>query len=110
MRANPIEGGEVERLITDLPPVSSIEEIAVKAGLTNIETHTKNEIFEYENGAEFIGSPLISYFLLPRWLDFLTDKQKEQAAKKLAQIIDSERDGLTFRFSVKATLLIGEKA
>lgn len=103
-------GAEVENLITEIPTVSDVEEMSARAGLKNIESLTKNEIFEYDTGEDFVHSPLVTDFLLPVWLNFLTEKEKKQVTKKLAQIIDSERDGLTFRFSVKATFVSGEKA
>jgi hypothetical protein len=102
-------GAEVERLITDLPTVSEVEEMAQAAGLKEVESNTKNEVFEYDTGAEFVASPLVADFLIPVWLDFLSEKEKKQVTKKLAQTVDAERDGLTFRFSVKATYVTGEK-
>lgn len=103
-------GGEVENLVNEIPAVSDVEEIAESAGLTKVETTTKNEIFEYDTGAEFTGAPLIADFLLPAWLDFLSEKEKKQVMKNLAKTIDSEREGLTFRFTVKAIFVSGEKA
>lgn len=103
-------GAQVERLITEITTVSQIEEMAESAGLKKVETQTKNEIFEYDTGEDFINSSLIQDYLLPIWLDFLNEREKKRVAKKLAQIVDADRDGLTFRFSVKATLLSGEKA
>jgi hypothetical protein len=70
---------------------------------------TQIEIFEYKDGAEFVNSPLLADFLLPAWLDFLTDQEKKKASKKLAELIDQEDGELTFRFSVKNTLFSGEK-
>ena len=102
--------GEIERLTSEIPTVSYLEEIAETAGLKNIEAHTSIEIFEYETGEEFTKSSLIEDFLLPDWLDFLSDKERKKAIKKLGQLIDVERGNLTFHFSVKATLIVGEKA
>lgn len=101
---------EVERLITEIATVSQVEEMAKNAGLEKIETQTKNEIFEYDTGDEFVNSSLIQDYLLPVWLNFLTDKEKKRVSKKLTQVVDNDRDNLTFRFSVKATLVSGEKA
>ncbi len=53
------KGTEVERLISDLPTVSRLKEIAIELGLSKLETVTKNEIFEFENGTEFVNSPLV---------------------------------------------------
>jgi ubiquinone/menaquinone biosynthesis C-methylase UbiE len=102
-------GAAAEEMVRALPTVSRAEEIAEAAGLRNVETHTSNEIFEFDNGAEFIGSPLVSDFLLPNWLDSLNEKEKERVREKLAQLIDAEDGTLTFRFSVKVVVLIGEK-
>ena len=104
------QGKAAEQMITELPTVSQLEEIAEDAGLKDIQTHTSNEVFEYDNGAEFVNSALVADFLLPVWLRTLSEKEKEQVTNKLAQLIDSEDGSLTFRFSVKATLVSGEKA
>lgn len=103
-------GREIEAMIAAIPTVSRLEEIAARAGLVNVEIFNATEIFEFENGAEFIGSPLVADFLLPEWLKTLSEKEKGQAFKKLAQLIDVEDGNLTFRFSVKATLVKGEKS
>jgi ubiquinone/menaquinone biosynthesis C-methylase UbiE len=102
-------GALSEQLITELPTISRIEEIAAHARLENVETHTQNEIFEYKNGAEFVAAPLVADFLLPVWLKTLNKKEQAKATKQLAKLIDAEDQDLTFRFSVKATLAIGEK-
>jgi ubiquinone/menaquinone biosynthesis C-methylase UbiE len=102
-------GAVCEHLITELPTVSQIEEIAGNAHLENIKTHTQNEIFEYENGTDFVNSPLVADFLLPVWLKCLNEKEKTKATNKLARLVDAEDGSLTFRFSVKATLVTGEK-
>lgn len=103
-------GKAAEEMITELPTVTQIEEIAANAGLKNIKTHSANEVFEYENGAEFVNSALVGDFLLPVWLKTLGEKEKEQVISKLARLVDSEDGSLTFRFSVKATVVSGEKA
>lgn len=101
--------GEIERLITEIPTVSNLEEAAESIGLKDVESQTSIEIFEYDSGADFIKSSLIEDYFLPVWLDFLNDKERKKAAKKLSQIIDKEHHKLTFRFSVKATLVSGIK-
>lgn len=103
------KNAEIERLIIEIPTVSKVEEMATQFGLTKLETVTKTEFFEFENGAAFVSSPLVAEFLLPVWLDFLSKKEKTQVRKRLAQIVDEDEKGLTFRFSVKATLVVGEK-
>ncbi len=103
-------GAAVESIIGGLPTVSNIENIAARTGLVNINTQTEVEVFEYENGEEFIASPLVADFLMPAWLETLDEDEKERALKQLAQLIDAEDGTLAFRFSVKATLLTGEKS
>jgi ubiquinone/menaquinone biosynthesis C-methylase UbiE len=103
-------GAAVEKLIEELPTVSRIEAIAARSGLVNINTQTASEIFEYENGEEFVASPLVEDFLMPVWLETLDEDENERAVKQLAQLINAEDGPLSFRFSVKATLLTGEKS
>lgn len=101
--------GAAERLITDLPMVSDIEDAATKAGLTEVTSNTSVREFDYENGEAFVNSPLISNFFLPSWLDGIEPDLQEGVKTALAKLIDTESDGLTFRFSVKATILTGER-
>lgn len=103
-------GAAIERVIRELPTLSDIEEMAKAEGLVNISTHSAKEIFEFKDGAEFINSPLVADFLLPDWLESLNDKEKERVNEKLAQIIDAEDGTLTFRFSVKVALVMGDKS
>lgn len=103
-------GAAAERMISELPTTSRLEEIAEEKGLVNVETHIANEMFDYEDGTAFISSPLVTDFLLPRWLESLTENEKEQVSEKLAQLIDAEDGSMSFRFTVKATLLKGKKA
>lgn len=103
-------GAAAEQMIAELPTNAKIEELAENAGLTNIRTASASELFEYDNGEAFISSPLVTEFLLPEWLKTLSENENEQVSQKLAQLIDAEDGSMTFRFSVKAILLTGEKA
>ena len=103
------ETNAAETLIAQIPSISRIEEIASNAGLTDVKSETTKEVFEYENGAEFVASPLVADFLLPVWFESLDEAQAERATQKLSQLIDDEDGSLTFRFTVKATLVIGKK-
>lgn len=103
------KSGEVENLINELPKISDLEEIAGSCGLSDLKTNTEIEFFEYDTGKEFIESNLVEDFLLPVWLDFLNEPEKKQVKEKLIQIIDESRDNMSFRFSVKATLISGNK-
>lgn len=103
-------GAEVEKLIAELPTVSRIEEIAKRCDMVNINTQMATELFEYATGTEFIESPLVADFLMPNWLDTLDENEKERVVKQLALLIDTGEASLPFLFSVKVTLLTGEKA
>ena len=100
---------QIENLINQLPTVSRVEEIFKNLGLRRVQSITTNEIFEFENGEDFVGAPLMEDFLFPAWLGFLDENEKERVRQKLAQTVDNEDGTLTFRFSVKATLTVGEK-
>lgn len=103
------KGAEVERLIAELPTVGEIEQMAESVGLQEVTTVTKNEFFDYKNGTEFINSPMVENFLLPKWLDFLTNSERRKVIKTLVKVIDTDDQQISFMFSVKATLVIGKK-
>lgn len=103
-------GQAAERLIADQPTISRVEQYAEGAGLVNLKTETAVEVFEYENGGEFVNSSLVEDFLLPTWLETMSDEERAVVKVKLAELIDAEDADLTFRFTVKATLLTGDKA
>jgi ubiquinone/menaquinone biosynthesis C-methylase UbiE len=102
-------GHDAEMMISELATVSQLKAFASDLGLEKVQTETANEIFEFANGAEFVASPLVSDFLLPHWLETLEENEKEQVTQKLAQLIDAEDGTLSFRFSVKATVVTGTK-
>jgi len=102
-------GAAVETLIAELPTVTHIEELAKRYDMVNINTQMATELFEYENSTEFIESPLVADFLMPVWLETLETYEKERVVNGLAQLIDAEDGKITFRFTVKVTLLTGEK-
>lgn len=102
-------GHAAETMITGLPTIERVEEMASKAGLVKVETHGAREVFEFVNGSEFVASPLVSDFLLPEWLETLSRDENERVSMRLSELIDSEDGDMSFRFSVKATLVTGEK-
>lgn len=102
-------GHAAETMISQIPSVSKIEEIAEKIGLKEVKTESTKEVFEFANGSEFVGSPLVADFLLPVWLETLSDDDRFRVTERLVQLIDDEDGSLSFRFSVKVTLLTGKK-
>jgi len=102
-------GHEAEAMIAELATVSRLKAFAAEMDLDRVRTDTVSEVFEFDNGVAFVSAPLVADFLLPHWLETLGENEKEQVKEKLAQLIDFEDGPLTFRFSVKATVLTGVK-
>lgn len=103
-------GDAAAKKISEIHSVSAMKTFAKNAGLRNVRVETATEIFEFENGAAFVASPLVADFLLPHWIDMLNEDEKERVAEKLAQLIDAEDGTLSFRFSIKATVVTGKKS
>ncbi len=102
---------DVESLITELPTVSAMETMATNEGLDNVASWMQVEEFNYESGEEFLNAPLITDFLLTRWLESLPEAEAQaRVAKEIARIIDVERQEMDFTLSVKITLIVGRKA
>ena len=101
---------DVESLISILPSVSAVEEMAEQAGLEETKSWTRIEEFDYDSGENFLGSPLISDFLMPIWLGTLPKGSYDQVVKEIARLINEERHEAEFALSVKATLVVGRKA
>ncbi len=99
----------VENLITELPTVAEMEEMAEREGLEDVATWSRIEEFDYETGEQFLNSPLISDFLLRHWLDFVPEGHSERIAKEIPRMVNEERHETEFTLSVKATLLLGRK-
>jgi ubiquinone/menaquinone biosynthesis C-methylase UbiE len=101
---------DVESLITTLPSVSSVEEMAEEAGLEDVVSWTVIEEFDYETSETFLNSPLISDFLMSIWLETLPQDSYEQVVREIGRLINEERHEAEFALTVKATLLMGKKA
>lgn len=102
-------GAEVERLIMELPTVSDTEDWAHQAGLESVTSSTAIEEFDYDSGEQFLASPLITDFLLPKWLMPLPENESDRVVSELAQIIDEEKRSGEFSLTLKATLVVGKK-
>jgi demethylmenaquinone methyltransferase/2-methoxy-6-polyprenyl-1,4-benzoquinol methylase len=102
-------GSEVERLITDLPTIAEVESWAHQAGLESVTSITSAEEFEYESGDQLLASPLITDFLLPRWLQPLPESERDRVVAEVARIADDERHEAPFILTLKATLVVGRK-
>jgi ubiquinone/menaquinone biosynthesis C-methylase UbiE len=101
---------EVESLITVLPLVSALEEMAERAGLEEVRSVTRIEEFDYSSAEEFLSAPLISDFLMAIWLETLPRKSLDPVRKEIGRLISEEDRQGRFVLTVKATLVTGRKA
>ena len=101
---------DVEQLITQLPTVSDVEQLADDEGLRDVETWTRIEEFDFDSGEQFLGSPLVSEFLMDEWLALVPNDQRAELIKEISRLINEERHEAEFALSVKATLVVGRKA
>ncbi len=100
-----------EQLITELPTISDVEQMAMREGLDDVQTWTNREDFAYASGAEFASAPLVKGFLLPNWLESLpAATEQARVLAEIERIIDDERQAGDFTLSIKATLVVGQKA
>ena len=100
---------DVEHLITDLPAVTEIEKMAEEEGLSEIESWTRIEEFDFDTGEQFLNSPLVSEFLMQEWLATVPDEARNILMQELSRLINEERHEAEFALSVKATLVLGRK-
>ena len=100
----------VEQLITQLPTVSHVEELAEEEGLKDVESWTRIEEFDFESGEQFLNSPLVSEFLMHDWLSLVPDGKRAKVVSEISRLINEERHEAEFALSVKATLVVGQKA
>jgi len=105
------EAGAVATFINELPTVSEVEQAAAREALEGVESWTSKEEFDYTTGGEFLGAPLVSDFLLGRWLEVLPDDEARAAVlREVERIIDEDRRESEFSLSVKATVVVGTKS
>ena len=102
--------GDVESLITVLPAVSRLEELAEHAGLENVTSVTRIEEFDYESAEKFLSAPLVADFLMPIWLETLPQDSHQEVLDEIGRLVNEESHELGFALTIKATLVMGEKA
>lgn len=103
------KASEIETLINRIPTVSILEEKAGDAGLKKIESVTSREIFEYDRTRVFSESAFATDFLFPVWFASFDKKTQEKIITQFIKTADADLEELSFRFSVKATLIEGKK-
>ena len=101
---------DVEQLITELPTVSDIEQLAEDEGLQDVKSWTRIEEFDFESGEQFLSSPLVAEFLMHDWLALVPDDRRAALFSEISRLINEERHEAEFALSVKATLVVGQKA
>ncbi|HKY42042.1 MAG TPA: methyltransferase domain-containing protein [Pyrinomonadaceae bacterium] len=101
---------DVEQLITELPTVSEVEQLAEDEGLKDVESWTRIEEFDFDSGEQFLSSPLVSEFLMHDWLALVPDDKRAELVNEISRLINEERHEAEFALSVKATLIVGQKA
>lgn len=100
---------DVEQLITELPTVTDVEQMAEKEGLKDIASWTRIEEFDYDSGEQFLGSPLVAEFLMQQWLALVPETERADLFSEITRLINEERHEAEFALSVKATLVVGQK-
>jgi ubiquinone/menaquinone biosynthesis C-methylase UbiE len=100
---------DVEQLITELPTVSDLEQLAEDEGLRAVESWTRIEEFDFETGEQFLNSPLVAEFLMHDWLALVPDDKRAGLFSEISRLINDERHEAEFALSVKATLTVGQK-
>ena len=101
---------DVEQLITELPTVSDVEQMAEDEGLRDVTSFTRIEEFDFDSGEQFLTAPLIAEFLMHDWLALVPDDKRAALFSEISRLINEERHEAEFAFSVKATLVVGQKA
>lgn len=101
---------DVEDLILQLPSASDVEQMANVEGLSEVESWTTIEEFNFESGEQFLNSPLVAEFLLRDWLDSVPENSRADVMKEINLLINEERHEAEFALSVKATLVKGRKS
>jgi ubiquinone/menaquinone biosynthesis C-methylase UbiE len=100
---------DVEHLITELPTVSEVEQLAADEGLRDVESWTRIEEFDFESGEQFLSSPLVAEFLMHEWLALVPEDKRAGLFSEISRLINEERHEAEFALSVKATLVVGQK-
>ena len=101
---------DVEQLITELPTVSNLEQLAEDEGLGDVKSFTRIEEFDFDSGEQFLSSPLVAEFLMHDWLALVPEDKRAGLFSEISRLINEERHEAEFSLSVKATLIIGQKA
>ncbi len=106
------ESPVVEQLINERPTVAALETLAAREGLDLIQSWTNVEEFAFASGEEFLDSPLVEDNFLSFWLETFDgdEAERKRVIAEIRRLIDEERNEAEFTLSIKATLVVGQKA
>jgi len=99
----------LEQLINERGTVSDAERMSERAGLSKVVSFVSREEFSYDTGDEFLESPLITDYFISYWLEIVPSERREEVVRRIAAIIDRERNDAPFEVSIKATVIAGVK-
>ncbi|MGH9967028.1 MAG: class I SAM-dependent methyltransferase [Pyrinomonadaceae bacterium] len=101
---------DVKQLISELPSVSEVEGLAEREGLEQITSWSRIEEFTFDSGEKFLNAPLVSDFLMNRWLETIPEDSRGAVRQEIPRIVNEDRHDAEFTLSVKATLVLGRKS
>ena len=99
----------LEALIHERPTISEAEQMGERAGLRGLQSFWSKEEFVFESGQTFLDSPLIQDNFLDEWLAILAAERRDDVRRRIAEIIDRDRQSTDFEVSIKATLIAGHR-
>jgi ubiquinone/menaquinone biosynthesis C-methylase UbiE len=99
----------LERIIEERLTVSDAEDMAARLGLRGVASFTNKEEFSSDGSKQFLESPIIGDIFLDDWLAIVPEDRRGEIKSRISDIIDRERHGAAFEFSIKATVLTGLK-
>lgn len=99
----------IETFINECPAPTDSEKLLKDAGLKNVTSYLKKEVFCYKGAEEFFASPLMEEYFFNKWFGIIPNSQIKPVRKSLEEIIERDRNGYDFDVSIKATLIVGEK-
>ena len=100
---------QLEHIITEHPTLQDAVDAVKKAGVREVHTHRAKEEWRFENGEEFLASPLVTDLFLGEWLAIVPEDRLPDVRAALSRIIDEQAEGAYFDVSAKALVVAGHK-
>ncbi len=97
----------LEALLHTYPTKAALRTQATAAGLHSVNIIIEKETFTFQNGQDFLESPLIAGYWLDRWLAIVPPEHRAAVKTAVCSIIDEEYGTCPFEVSIKAALLTG---